>query len=195
MLEIIPSILTNDTAELEEKLRTVRNKAKRCQIDISDGKFTPNKTIMPDVLENIETDLALDFHLLTWEPVDWVERCVRGLADRIIGQVEMMSSQQDFVQKVSAVGTKVGLALDLPTPVTKIEPQILTNLDVVLLLAAKIGEPGQKFATSVLEKIKKLDEIRIRDDTPFRICVEGALKQNLDEIRQAGADEVVIYEI
>lgn len=193
MVYVIPAILTNDPKELVEKMRALEGIAKRVQIDIVDGVFANNKTVLPDVISSIETDLLLDFHLMTKEPTDWVERCVEGQADRIVGHIEKMTSQRDFVGKVSAVGAKVGLALDLETPVSAVEGAIMNNLDVVLVMSTKAGFGGQDFDGGALGKIKQLNEIRARDNTPFRICADGGI--NEDTIRQvveAGADEVAI---
>lgn len=193
MIEIIPAILTADIREVEEKLKVAEGTCDRVQIDIVDGAFAANKTIDPSALEFIETDLKLDFHLMTKEPVDWVERAVRGMADRIIGQIEQMSDQIAFVGKVAEIGLQLGLAVDLETPVSALDSTILTNLDVVLLMATPAGFGGQKFDPRVLAKIRELDEIRVRDDTPFRICVDGGETiSTVDETHFEGADEIVI---
>jgi ribulose-phosphate 3-epimerase len=193
MVEIIPAILTVDSREVEEKLIRAEGIVKRVQIDIIDGQFAGNKTIDPSVLEGIDTDLNIDFHLMTKEPIDWVERCARAGADRIIGQIEKMSSQVDFLGKVQEVGLSVGLGLDLETPVSDLDPTILTNLDVVLVMAVKAGWGGQRFDPRVLDKIIQLDKIRSRDTTPFRICVDGGETLDvIDETHYAGADEVAI---
>lgn len=193
MVEIIPAILTSDIREVEEKLKRAEGVVKRVQIDIIDGVFANNKTIDPSSLENLEIDCDLDFHLMTKEPIDWVERAVRGGADRIIGQIEMMENQVDFVGKVQEAGLYVGLAINIATPVTELDPVVLTNLDVVLVMSVKAGFGGQKFESSTLDKIKDLDEIRARDDTPFRICVDGGeTTEVIDETHFAGADEVAI---
>jgi len=193
MLKIIPAILTSDIREVEEKLRRLEGQVDRVQIDIIDGVFVDNKTIDPSALENIETDLNLDFHLMTKEPIDWIERAARAGADRIIGHIEMMQSQIDFVGKVQQVGAYVGLALDLATPIEELDRVILTNLDVVLVMAVSAGFGGQKFERSVLDKIRKLDEIRVRDDTPFKICVDGGeTESTIGDTYFEGADEIAI---
>lgn len=192
MLEIIPAILTNSPKELEEKIRAAEGVANRVQIDIVDGAFANNKTISLDAVANIDTSLLLDIQLMTKDPVDWVERSIHALADRIIGHIEMMSDQMEFVAKVQETGEKVGLAIDLPTPVSDLDPVVLNNLDVVLVMSVKAGFGGQEFDQSAVEKIKELDEIRARDNTPFRICVDGGInEENIAKVRQAGADEVV----
>lgn len=193
MIEIIPAILTNDSSELREKLEALGEAVERVQIDIIDGVFADNKTILPDVLANEETNLLIDFHLMTKEPVFWVERCVRGMADRIFGQIEQMSSQTEFIGKVQEVGAKVGLALDLDTQVEKIEPEVFLNLDAVLVMSVKAGFGGQEFDGRVIDKIKKLDEIRSRDATPFNICVDGGINEsNIGVVVKAGANEVAV---
>ncbi len=193
MVEIIPTILTTDIREIEEKIALVENLVKRVQIDILDGVFAANRTLDPVALEKIETDLDLDFHLMTKEPIDWVERTVRGGASRIIGQIELMENQLAFVGKAQEVGISVGLAVDIDTALEKLDPAALSSLDVVLLMSVKAGFGGQKWDDRVIDKIKKLDEIRARDDTPFRICVDGGIKEdNIKKVVTAGADEVAI---
>lgn len=193
MLEIIPAILTNDPKELEEKIRQVEGLVGRVQIDIVDGVFADNKTVSLDAVANIDTDILLDIQLMTKEPADWVGKVVHTMADRIIGHIEMMSDQMAFVAKVQETGEKIGLAIDLPTPVSALDPAVINNLDVILVMSVKAGFGGQEFDESVIEKIKQLDEIRARDGTPFRICVDGGInEENIQKVRQARADEVVI---
>ena len=193
MIDIIPAILTADSKELEEKLKQIEGRVQSVQIDIVDGMFVQNRTIFPDLLEKVDTNLLIDFHLMTKEPIDWVEHCIRGMADRIFGHIEQMTSQPDFVGKVQEVGAKVGLALDLGTPISAIDAVLFQNLDAILVMSTKAGFGGGEFDGGVFEKIRKLDQIRIRDDTPFRICVDGGINEdNIKEVVAAGADEVAV---
>lgn len=193
MVKIIPAILTNDVRELEEKIRVCEGIVDRIQIDIIDGVFVNNKTIDPSALEGIDTQLNLDFHLMVNEPIHWVERCVRAGADRIIAQIERMNDQVAFVGKVQELGTMVGLAIDLETTVDKIDATILTSLDVVLAMSVKAGLGGQRFDPIVLDKLKKLDELRSRDDTPYKIGVDGGeTTETVDDVRLEGVDEIVV---
>lgn len=193
MLEIIPAILTNNPEELKEKIKQVEGLARRVQIDVVDGVFAKNKTVGLEGLEEIETNLFLDIQLMVKEPVDWVERCANVLADRVIGHVEMMSSQEEFLKKVAESGAKVGLGLDLDTPVEAIEENLLTSLDVVLVMSVKAGFGGQEFETRVLEKVEKLRILKTGDPNPFSICVDGGVSmENTKQIIEAGADEVVV---
>lgn len=193
MVEVIPTILTTDIREAEEKIALAEGLVRRVQIDVLDGVFAPNKTIDPVFLERIETELELDFHLMTKEPIDWVEKALRGGAGRIIGQIEKMESQLDFVGKVQEAGPSVGLAVDLETRLSELEPAVITSLDVILLMSVPAGFGGQEFDSRVIAKIKELDEIRTKDASAFRICVDGGINEgNISKVVKAGADEVAI---
>lgn len=200
MIDIIPAILTDGAAELTAKVKIINDASyldgvtvRKIQIDVIDGVFVNNRTIDPANMVGLETDLGLDFHLMVKEPVSWVEKCANAGADRIIGQIEMMKSQMEFVDKVQETGLYVGLAVDIETPISRLDPTILSNVDVVLLMAVKAGWGGQAFDERVLNKIKELDEIRSRDKTPFKICVDGGVTESvIDDTYRAGADEVVI---
>ena len=203
MLKISPAILTDDVKEAISKVETIedaldqhiKNHTDHIQIDIVDGIFAENITIVPEALRDVDTSLYLDFQLMVREPVDWVERCVNPSTDRIIGHIEQMSDQVEFVKKVQSLGCKVGLALDIKTPVYMIDPTILTNLDTVLVVSVPAGFGGQTFDKRAINKIKQLDEIRARDDTPYTICDDGGITfEYIDDLRLAGVDEVAIGE-
>src|SRR5436190_2447702 len=100
MVDVIPAILTNNVNEAIEKIGKCEDVCPRAQIDIIDGVFADNKTIDPSALSEVETFVGLDFHLMVKEPVNWVEKAANVGADRIIGQIEMMTSQNEFIEKV-----------------------------------------------------------------------------------------------
>ena len=200
MIEIIPAILTDNVTDLSDKLARLDEAVdvnganiRRVQIDIIDGIFADNRTIDPANMVGVDTNLSLDFHLMVKEPIKWIEKCGNAAADRIIGQIEMMESQSEFVGKVAEMGLYVGLAIDLDTPVSKLDPTVLNSIDVILVMAVKAGWGGQKFEEKVLTKISELDEIRLSDKTPFKICVDGGETEDvIGETHFAGADQIVI---
>lgn len=192
-MEIIPAILTNNPEEVKIKASLLEGVLPRFQLDIIDGEFANNKSTGLETLSLLETSLLIDVHLMTKEPIDWVEKCVRAQADRIIGQIELMSDQIEFVGKVQETGSKIGLALDLYTPIEKIDETIIKDLDVILLMSVQAGFGGQSFQEKVLEKIERLNLIRQGDQTPFRICVDGGINpDSIKKVKGSGADEVVV---
>jgi ribulose-phosphate 3-epimerase len=193
MIKIFPSILTKDPDELKEMVSQVEGVVDFVSIDIIDGKFADNKTIDPQALSSLDTIIKLDFQLMVHEPINWVEKCASVGAERIVGHIEEMSDQVEFVGKVQEVGISIGLGIDLDTPISELDSTILTNLDAVLVMGVPAGFGGQKFDKSALKKIKALDSIRKKDATPFKIHVDGGVTSaNISEIVKAGADEVSV---
>ncbi len=192
MVEIIPAILTNDVQEVGKLISIARGVVERVQIDIIDGEFADNKTVLPEDMKDVDLgELKLDFHLMVKEPVEWVERCANFGDDRVIGQVEMMKNQKEFTDKVRQHQLVAGLALDVDTPIEKLENKLLDNLGVVLLMSVKAGFGGQKFDIKVLEKIRELKDLRYRSGTNFSICDDGGITlQLIDDAHYVGADEV-----
>jgi ribulose-phosphate 3-epimerase len=135
----------------------------------------------------------LDYQLMVVEPVNWIEKCLRGQADRIIGHIEHMESQDEFIGKLQEAGVGVGLALDFETPVARIDKHLLGDLDAVLLMSVKAGFGGQEFKREVLEKIEKLKELRGQEGANYKIHVDGGVNGgNIKDVALAGADEVSI---
>ena len=192
-MKIIPSILTGDRKEAKELLTCCEGVVDRVSIDIIDGKFADNKTITPDFLADFKTTLKVDYQLIVVEPVSWIERCVRGRANTIIGHIEHMDSQEEFVEKVKKSKVEVGLGIDLETPVSEIKQNVLSNLDTVLLMSVPAGFGGQEFSYQVIEKIKSLSNIRKENKATFTIHVDGGVNfDNIKDIADAGADEVSV---
>lgn len=193
MINIIPSIPTDDLNELYSLITQAEGVVDRFSVDIVDGKFADNKTVDPSVLENFETSLRLDYQLMVIEPVDWVERCVKAKAERIIGHVEEMSSQHAFLKKVYGYEISAGLALNLESDISRLDGELLYKLDVILLMSVPVGFGGQKFDVSVLEKIEKLAQVRSESNFTFKIHVDGGItNKNIIDVALAGADEVSI---
>lgn len=193
MVEVIPAILTNNFGEVEEKLNKLEVLVDRVQIDIVDGVFANNKSIDPALLQPVETTLNLDFHLMTKDPINWVEKCIQGNADRIIGQIEKMDSQKEFVNKIMNKGLKPGLALDTETEVVKIDLEVVPLLDVILLMSYPAGFGGQPFDPKTYKKIDELFSLREKEKALFKICIDGGVTiDNIGKMIENGADEVAI---
>lgn len=192
MLEIIPAILTNNPNELREKLLQLEGVVDHVQIDVIDGKFVDNKTVDLSVFDAIETLLRLDFHLMVEEPIDWVEKCIRAGADRVIGHIEKMNDPLGFLAKVQSTSVGAGIAFDLDTQLELVESEILKSFDVILVMAVPAGFGGQKFNEKVLEKVNQLSRLKEDANAHFRICVDGGVTKDLEsKLEDLGVDEVV----
>lgn len=192
-MEIIPAILTNSVTELEERILVVQDRVSRVHVDIIDGEFVEGKTVEVESLANLNVDVLYDAHLMVRDPETWVEKCVRSLCDRITGQVELMSDQFDFVTKIQEVGHEAGLALDIETQVDRLDRDVLSYVDSVLLMGHKAGHQGGELEQSVLQKVKDLQALREEVGGKFKICVDGGVNaQNIEQLRELGVEEVAV---
>ncbi len=193
MIEVIPAILTNDPQELKQLINKAEEVVDRVQIDVLDGQFAKNKTVDPSIFETIETNLKLDFHLMTKEPVDWIEKATRAMANRVVGQIEMMESQMEFVEKAIEMETLTGLAVGIDTPISDLDPEVFVNLDAVLVMSVPAGFGGQKFDDKAVGKIKSLNKMREKENLEFKICVDGGVTTKvIKSLAEAGVDEVFV---
>ena len=193
MIKIIPAVLTNDKNTALEQIRAVEGIAERVSIDIIDGRYAENKTIDPLILADFNSPLVFDYQLMVYEPINWIDKCVSSHADRIIGHVEFMNDQKDFITKVKESGAKPGLGLDLNTPLEKIQTEVFGHISVLLLMSVKAGFSSQKFDESVYKKIEQAMQLRVMNNFSFSIQIDGGvdkeIAKNLDVM---GVEEVSI---
>jgi len=190
---IIPAILTNDLDQLVELEKQAEGIVDRIQIDVIDHKFADNSTVDPSLLKNLNPNLDLDFHLMVKDPIEWIDHCVLKPKNRIIGQIEFMQSQKDFVEKVLRENCLAGLAIDLITPVKSLHQEILPKVDVVLLMSVPAGFAGQEFSLEIWDKIERLVKIRSELNLKFKICIDGGVtKELVQQMAKAQVDEVAV---
>ena len=194
---IIPAILENSIDEIQKKINLVSGLVDRIQIDIYDGIFGNEITSEPgDLLELDLAELSLDIHLMTVDPIVFLADClelkkkVQNL--RIIGQIERMSNQEDFISQAHSVGCSAGLALDVYTPATsldKLAMAALTTGDGVLAMSVKAGYSGQYFIHRIIEKIK---ELKMFGNKGSLIIDGGEDPIHIKMSKLAGADQFAV---
>lgn len=193
MIKVIPGILTNDATVALDKLRLVDGLCERVSIDIFDERFGEKTSIDPTVLSEVEISVKLDYQLMVFEPINWIEKCVTANADRIIGHVEYMGDQKNFIVSVKEKGIKVGLGLNLETPFEKIDPEVLGHLDVLLLMSHKTGLSGIGFDEIAYKKITEVIQARVVGSYTFMIQVDGGVNKEIaKKLQDMGVDEVSI---
>jgi ribulose-phosphate 3-epimerase len=175
MYEIIPSPGTENKSfdEVEKKIRSVQSFARTIHIDVCDGIFAPNKTFadpepFKEFIKQMATErsgwvtedkgILFEVHLMVEEPINYLQKWADVGFTRFIGQVEKMSSQEEFIAKAQLLG-EVGLAIDGPTPLDALKANY-DDLDVVLFYTGdKAGFSGGTFKEDRLEKIKALRKL------------------------------------
>lgn len=194
MIKIAPSILSADFSRLGEEVKAVEKAgADWIHIDVMDGHFVPNITIGPLVVEAVRksTKLPLDVHLMIENADRYIKEFADAGADIITVHVEACPHLHRTIQLIKDLKVKAGVVLNPATPLFTLD-EILSEVDLVLLMSVNPGFGGQKFIPSVLEKIALLRETIDRCDKEIDLEVDGGVKaENVKAIKDAGANVLV----
>ena len=191
---IAPSILSADFAKLAAELADVeRGGADWIHVDVMDGRFVPNITIGPFVVEAVRrcTSLPLDVHLMIVEPERYVKDFARAGASTIGVHVETCPHLHRSVTQIREAGARASVVLNPSTPASSIEP-VLGDVDQVLVMTVNPGFGGQKFIASMLGKIETLR--RWIDERGLDVALEvdgGIGPETIALAARAGADVFV----
>jgi ribulose-phosphate 3-epimerase len=189
---VAPSILSADFARLGADLETVRT-ADWIHVDVMDGRFVPNLTIGPLVVEAVRrsTPLPLDVHLMIVEPDRYLQDFRSAGADLISVHAEACTHLDRSVQAIKATGAKAGVALNPHTHESVLD-YVLDELDLVLLMTVNPGFGGQGLIERVFPKIERVRENIVRRGLATRVEVDGGVKPaNARRFIDAGADVLV----
>jgi ribulose-phosphate 3-epimerase len=189
---VSPSILSADFARLGAELADVAT-ADWIHVDVMDGRFVPNITIGPLVVEAARrsTTLPLDVHLMIVEPDRYLEDFRKAGADWITVHAEACTHLDRSVQAIHQTGAKAGVALNPHTPETVLD-YVLEELDLVLVMSVNPGFGGQSLIERVFPKIERLRSTIERRGLATLIEVDGGVKPaNARRFIDAGAHALV----
>ncbi len=199
LASIAPSILTADFTKLGEQVVAAFDAGvDYIHIDVMDGHFVPNLTIGPLVVSALKPlavsrKVLLDVHLMVERPETMLEAFADAGADFLTVHVETCPHLHRTVQQIHDLNCKAGVAINPATPLVFYE-DILSDLDLVLIMSVNPGFGGQKFIYRSLSKIMRLR--KMIDEIPGHqviLEVDGGIKaDNAAEIAQAGAELLVI---
>lgn len=194
MVEIVPSILSADFTRLGEQVRDAEmGGAARIQIDVMDGHFVPNITMGPLVVEAVRrsTSLPLEAHLMITNPQDYIQAFAQAGADVIIVHQEVCPHLHRVIQQIKAAGKQVGVALNPSTPVFLLK-DVLSLLDMVLIMTVNPGFGGQDFIPETLPKIVELRRMLAERHLSCDIEVDGGISEKTAaSVVKAGANLLV----
>ncbi|MCO5546907.1 hypothetical protein L7F22_000345 [Adiantum nelumboides] len=193
---VSPSILSANFAKLGEQVKAVGEAG--CDwihVDVMDGRFVPNITIGPLVVDALRpvTDLPLDVHLMIVEPEQRVPDFVKAGADIVSVHCEQSSTihLHRSLSQIKSLGAKAGVVLNPGTPLTAIE-YILDIVDLVLIMSVNPGFGGQSFIESQVKKISDLRRMCAeRGVNPWIEVDGGVTPSNAYKVIEAGANALV----
>ncbi len=181
MVKIAPSILSADFGRLAEQVSEAEEAgADWIHVDVMDGSFVPNITIGPAVTEAVRsaTDLPIDVHLMIKNPDQHLSAFADAGADYLTVHQETCVHLHRTIDSIRGLGVKPGITLNPATPLKAIE-DILSYVDLALVMSVNPGFGGQSFISSSTEKIKNLKNmIEQKGLKDLELEVDGGI--NLD---------------
>ncbi len=191
---VAPSLLAADFADLKSEMDMInRSECDWLHIDIMDGVFVPNISFGFPVLKHVARlcRKPLDVHLMIVQPEKFIAE-VKALGALTMNvHLEACTHLHRVVQQIKESGMKAGVTLNPATPVAMLE-DIITELDVVMLMSVNPGFGGQKFIEHTLDKVRQLRNLVDRRGASALIEVDGGVNRDTGRrLREAGVDILV----
>ncbi len=193
-VRIAPSILAADFTRLGEEVARVQSAGVEfLHVDVMDGHFVPNITFGPPVLAALRrvTRVPLDVHLMIADPDRYIDAFVAAGAAIVTVHAEVTPHLNRTVRRIREQGAQAGVAINPSTPVHVLE-EIVTDVDLVLVMSVNPGFTGQQFLPASVRKIEAVRHLISDRDGHAVVEVDGGIDQsNVGLVAGAGASIVV----
>ncbi len=191
---IAPSVLSADFGNLQRDIEMInRSQADWFHVDVMDGRFVPNISFGFPVMKAIQEHAKkfADVHLMIVEPDKYVEEFINYGADLVSVHYEACTHLHRTINLIQDKGAKAGVVLNPSTPVWVLE-DIITEVDLVLLMSVNPGFGGQKFIENTYKKIRETKELILENNSTALIEIDGGVNtENAPKLFEAGADVLV----
>ncbi len=199
-MQIFPAVLTDSLRIAQQQLDLVKDSGlfETVQVDIIDGYFADSVTLTPaDLAECDWGDLTADIHLMTVDPLDYVNELIefkkRIPIRSVITQVEKLSAPAEFITEVQHQDWQVGFSLDLYTTIDAVDQELLPKLDIVQVMGNQAGSQGLALHPRALVTISEVCNQAKQQGYAWDVfCDIGVNRDTLESIRRAGATGVSV---
>ena len=191
-VQISPSILSADFANLESELRAIAN-ADWAHVDVMDAHFVPNLTLGLPIVESLlkVSPIPIDCHLMIEDPDRWAPPYAAAGAQSVTFHVEAAADPRRLARDIRAAGARASMALKPGTPWAPYE-ELLPELDMVLVMTVEPGFGGQSFMADQMPKVAAVRESVRRHGGQVWVQVDGGVSaRTIEQCAQAGADVFV----
>jgi ribulose-phosphate 3-epimerase len=194
-VKVAPSILSADFGRLAEEVRAVEAAgADYIHVDVMDGRFVPNITIGPVVVEAVRkaTKLPLDVHLMIVEPEKYIDDFVKAGASIVTVHVEACPHLNRTLHQIRDAGAKPSVVLNPSTSLSAIE-EVLPFVDQVLVMSVNPGFGGQSFISTSVDKVRRLkQQLDARKLGNVDIEVDGGINAETAKLVVAAGATVLV---
>lgn len=189
--EIYPCILAHSLEEYATKLELVEStSANWVQIDIMDGKFVPNISILPHEIESISTRLSMEAHMMTYAPERYFSDLSIAGFKRVLIHLEIMEEVEELVRVCKLARDyfpEVGFVLNPETTISQVQMDL--EPDSIQIMGVHPGQSGQQILEDTVSRISQVKALA--DHTV--ICIDGGVTEdNIKILHEAGATRFVI---
>ena len=174
---IVPSVLPANQARLGDECRGLADAGvDRIQWDVMDGRFVPNLTFGPDVIEACRRVVETPFeaHLMVVEPDQLLPRYVDAGCELVIVHAEACTHLHRTLGRIRELGAKAGVALNPHTPIDTVE-NVMAEVDLILVMTVNPGFGGQRYIATMEDKIARARQLIDRSGLPIELEVDGGI--------------------
>lgn len=191
---VSPSLLAADFLNLQKDIEMInRSEADWLHLDVMDGVFVPNISFGYPVIDAVAKvcKKPLDVHFMIAHPEQYIQRTAKTGAMMMNVHYEACTHLNRTIHEIHEAGMRAGVTLNPSTPVCMLE-DIITDVDMVLLMSVNPGFGGQCFIENTINKVKKLKEMIIRSGSKALIEVDGGVQsETAPRLVKAGTDILV----
>lgn len=184
-LIIAPSILSADFSDIASAIKDIETSGcSWIHLDVMDGHFVPNLTFGYKMIYDIRkrTNLFLDAHLMVTNPEQYVQEFRDAGANAFTFHYEAAVHHCRLIDRIRTAGMLAGISIVPSTPVHVLD-ELLSLLDIILIMSVNPGFGGQQFIPAALNKVKTLANLKNQNNYQYTIAIDGGI--NTDTIRTA----------
>jgi len=193
-IKILPSVLSADFRRLGQEVEEVEKAgADGIHLDVMDGRFVPNITIGPFIVEAVRktTTLPLDVHLMIVEPERYLSDFAHAGADMLSVHQEACPHLHRTIQQIKQLGKQAGVVLNPSTPLSTLE-EVLPDVDLILLMSVNPGFGGQSFIEASVDKVRRLRRLLDERGAHAELEIDGGIDpQTAPRVVTVGATMLV----